>query len=171
MLVDQFEGNPRYAFLLARLSTKAGKLDDAEKVLRKLVETLERSSDKLDARAELARITLLRGDKAGGLDQLGLDRLGTRGRGLQPDDLPGQCLGGGVGHLRGDDRIRARGRHAQQDGARGAHRGVPLSLTISFLLHLLTLPRKIALTRRKVCLYNILPLRPVSQLPSGATHL
>lgn len=71
MLVDQFGGNPRYAFLLARLSTKAGKLDDAERVLRALTETLERSSDKLDARVELARITLLRGDKDGALDQLG----------------------------------------------------------------------------------------------------
>ncbi len=69
-LAGQFKGNALYSFLLARLYIKANRLDDAQSLLKQLVEELERSSDKLDAQVELARITQLRGDKQGALDQL-----------------------------------------------------------------------------------------------------
>jgi tetratricopeptide (TPR) repeat protein len=69
-LAGQFKGNALYSFLLARLYIKANQLDAAEILLNKLVEEFERSSDKLDARVELARIALLRGDKQGAFTQL-----------------------------------------------------------------------------------------------------
>jgi tetratricopeptide (TPR) repeat protein len=69
-LAGQYKGNALYSFLLARLYIKANRLDEADALLKKLVEDLERSSDKLDAQVELARITLLRGDQQGALDQL-----------------------------------------------------------------------------------------------------
>jgi tetratricopeptide (TPR) repeat protein len=69
-LAGQYKGNALYSFLLARLYIKASRLDEAEALLKQLVEELERSSDKLDAQVELARITLLRGDEQGALDQL-----------------------------------------------------------------------------------------------------
>ncbi len=69
-LAGQFKGNALYSFLLARLYVKAHRLDDAEALLKQLVEQFERSSDKLDGQVELARITLLRGDRQGALDQL-----------------------------------------------------------------------------------------------------
>jgi tetratricopeptide (TPR) repeat protein len=62
--------NARYSFLLARLYIKAKRLDDAEALLKQLVDQLERPSDKLDAQVELARVTLLRGDKESALAQL-----------------------------------------------------------------------------------------------------
>lgn len=70
-LAAPFKGSARYSFLLARLYIKSARLDDAESLLRQLVEALDRPSDKLDARVELARITLLRNDKQAALDQLG----------------------------------------------------------------------------------------------------
>ena len=69
-LAGQYKGNALYSFLLARLYIKANRLDEADALLKQLVEDLERSSDKLDAQVELARITLLRGDQQGALDQL-----------------------------------------------------------------------------------------------------
>jgi len=69
-LATQFKDNALYSFLLARLYIKSNRLDDAETLLKQLVEGLDRPSDKLDAQVELARITLLRGDKPGALDQL-----------------------------------------------------------------------------------------------------
>jgi len=69
-LAGQFKGNALYSFLLARLYVKANRLDEAEVLLKQLVEEFDRSSDRLDAQVELARITLLRGDKQGALDQL-----------------------------------------------------------------------------------------------------
>ncbi len=69
-LAGQYKGNALYSFLLARLYIKANRLDEADALLKRLVEELERSSDKLDAQVELARITLLRGDEQGALDQL-----------------------------------------------------------------------------------------------------
>jgi tetratricopeptide (TPR) repeat protein len=69
-LAGQYKGNALYSFLLARLYIKANRLDDADALLKQLVEELERSSDKLDAQVELARITLLRGDQQSALDQL-----------------------------------------------------------------------------------------------------
>jgi tetratricopeptide (TPR) repeat protein len=69
-LAGQFKDNALYSFLLARLYVKANRLDEAEVLLKQLVEEFDRSSDKLDAQVELARITLLRGDKQGALDQL-----------------------------------------------------------------------------------------------------
>ncbi|HKP22619.1 MAG TPA: tetratricopeptide repeat protein [Dongiaceae bacterium] len=69
-LAGQYKGNALYSFLLARLYIKANRLDEADALLKQLVQELERSSDKLDAQVELARITLLRGDEQGALDQL-----------------------------------------------------------------------------------------------------
>lgn len=69
-LAGQYKGNALYSFLMARLYIKANRLDEADALLKQLVEELERSSDKLDAQVELARITLLRGDQQGALDQL-----------------------------------------------------------------------------------------------------
>ena len=69
-LAGQYKGNALYSFLLARLYIKANRLDEADALLKQLVEELERSSDKLDAQVELARITLLRGDQQSALDQL-----------------------------------------------------------------------------------------------------
>ena len=69
-LAGQFKGNALYSFLLARLYVKASRLDEAEALLKQLVEQFERSSDKLDGQVELARIALLRGDRQGALDQL-----------------------------------------------------------------------------------------------------
>jgi cellulose synthase operon protein C len=69
-LAGQYKGNALYSFLLARLYIRANRLDEADVLLKQLVEELERSSDKLDAQVELARITLLRGDQQGALDQL-----------------------------------------------------------------------------------------------------
>jgi tetratricopeptide (TPR) repeat protein len=69
-LAGHYKGNALYSFLLARLYIKANRLDEADALLKQLVEDLERSSDKLDAQVELARITLLRGDQQGALDQL-----------------------------------------------------------------------------------------------------
>jgi tetratricopeptide (TPR) repeat protein len=69
-LAGQYKGNALYSFLLARLYIKANRLDEAEGLLTQLVEEFERSSDKLDGQVELARITLLRGNRQGALDQL-----------------------------------------------------------------------------------------------------
>jgi len=69
-MVEHSRGNVAYSLLLARLYIKANQLDEGEALLKQLVEQFERSSDKLDAQVELARITLLRGDKQGALDQL-----------------------------------------------------------------------------------------------------
>jgi predicted Zn-dependent protease len=69
-LAGQYKGNALYSFLLARLYIKANRLDEADALLKQLVEEFERSSDKLDAQVELARITMLRGDEQGALDQL-----------------------------------------------------------------------------------------------------
>ena len=69
-LAGQYKGNALYSFLLARLYIKADRLDEADALLKQLVEEFERSSDKLDAQVELARITLLRGDRPGALEQL-----------------------------------------------------------------------------------------------------
>ncbi|HEV8391446.1 MAG TPA: tetratricopeptide repeat protein [Dongiaceae bacterium] len=69
-LAEQFKGNALYSFLLARLYIKANRLDAADNLLKRLVQDFERSSDRLDAQVELARIALLRGDKQGALDQL-----------------------------------------------------------------------------------------------------
>ena len=69
-LAGQYKGNALYSFLLSRLYIKANRLDEADALLKQLVEELERSSDKLDSQVELARITLLRGDEQGALDQL-----------------------------------------------------------------------------------------------------
>ena len=69
-LAGQFKGNALYSFLLARLYIKANRLDEAEGLLKQLVEEFERSSDKLDAQVELARITLMRGNRQGALEQL-----------------------------------------------------------------------------------------------------
>jgi tetratricopeptide (TPR) repeat protein len=69
-LAGQYKGNALYSFLLARLYIKANRLDEADALLKQLLEELERSSDKLDAQVELARITLMRGDQQGALDQL-----------------------------------------------------------------------------------------------------
>lgn len=71
-LAGQYKGNALYSFLLARLYIKANRLDEADALLKQLVEELERSSDKLDAQVELARITLLRGDRQSALDQLAI---------------------------------------------------------------------------------------------------
>ncbi|MDY0872565.1 tetratricopeptide repeat protein [Dongia rigui] len=59
-----------YDLLLARLNIKAGQLDAAENILTPLIERLANLSDKLDARAELARITQLRGKEDDALAQL-----------------------------------------------------------------------------------------------------
>jgi tetratricopeptide (TPR) repeat protein len=56
--------------MLARLNIKAGQFDAAEKILTPLVDRLANLSDKLDARAELARITQLRGKTDEALAQL-----------------------------------------------------------------------------------------------------
>jgi tetratricopeptide (TPR) repeat protein len=69
-LAGQYKGNALYSFLLARLYIKASRLDEADALLKQLVEEFERSSDKLDAQVELARIMLLRGDRPGALEQL-----------------------------------------------------------------------------------------------------
>jgi tetratricopeptide (TPR) repeat protein len=69
-LATQSKNNPRYSFLLTRLYIKANRLDDAETLVKQLVDQFERPSDKLDARVELARVTLLHGDKQGALSQL-----------------------------------------------------------------------------------------------------
>ena len=69
-LAGQYKGNALYSFLLARLYIKADRPDEADALLKQLVQDLERSSDKLDAEVELARITLLRGDRQGALEQL-----------------------------------------------------------------------------------------------------
>lgn len=69
-LAQRFSKNSRYAFLLASLYIKSSRLDEAEAVLRKLVEELDRPSERLDARVELARITLLRGDRPSAIEQL-----------------------------------------------------------------------------------------------------
>jgi tetratricopeptide (TPR) repeat protein len=69
-LAAQFKDNAAFSFLLARLYIKANRLDDAEGQLKQLVQVFERSSDRLDAQVELARITLLRGDRQGALAQL-----------------------------------------------------------------------------------------------------
>jgi cellulose synthase operon protein C len=69
-LAGQYKGNALYSFLLARLYIKADRLDEADALLKQLVEEFERSSDKLDAQVELARITLLRGDRPAALEQL-----------------------------------------------------------------------------------------------------
>ncbi|HJR22514.1 MAG TPA: tetratricopeptide repeat protein, partial [Dongiaceae bacterium] len=69
-LAGQYKDNALYSFLLARLYIKANRLDEADALLKQLVEEFERSSDKLDAQVELARITLLRDDRPGALEQL-----------------------------------------------------------------------------------------------------
>ena len=69
-LAGQFKGNALYSFLLTRLYIKANRLDEAEGLLKQLVEEFERSSDKLDAQVELARIALMRGNRQGSLEQL-----------------------------------------------------------------------------------------------------
>jgi cellulose synthase operon protein C len=69
-LAGQYKGNALYSFLLARLYIKAKRLDEAEALLQQLVQDFERSSDKLDAQVELARITLLRGNQQAALEQL-----------------------------------------------------------------------------------------------------
>jgi tetratricopeptide (TPR) repeat protein len=69
-LVQTAPKTASYDLLLARLNIKAGQLDGAEKILTPLVERLANLSDKLDARAELARITQLRGKEDDALAQL-----------------------------------------------------------------------------------------------------
>jgi len=69
-LAAQSKNNLRYSLLLARLYIKAKRLDDAETLLKELAQQLQRPSDKLDVQVELARVTLLRGDKQGALSQL-----------------------------------------------------------------------------------------------------
>lgn len=69
-LAEKYKDNARYSFLLARLYIKSNRLDEAESLLNQLLERFTRPSDKLDARVELARVTLLRGDKDGALTQL-----------------------------------------------------------------------------------------------------
>jgi tetratricopeptide (TPR) repeat protein len=59
-----------YDLMLARLNIKAGQFDAAEKILTPLIDRLANLSDKLDARAELARITQLRGKTDDALAQL-----------------------------------------------------------------------------------------------------
>ncbi|MBI2257159.1 MAG: tetratricopeptide repeat protein [Proteobacteria bacterium] len=59
-----------YDLMLARLNIKAGQLDTAEQILTPLIDRLANLSDKLDARAELARITQLRGKTDDALAQL-----------------------------------------------------------------------------------------------------
>ncbi|MEZ5830888.1 MAG: tetratricopeptide repeat protein [Dongiaceae bacterium] len=71
-LAGNSKGNALYSFLLARLYIKSNRLDEAEALLTQLIDELDRSSDKLDAQVELARITMLRGDKQGALDQLAM---------------------------------------------------------------------------------------------------
>lgn len=71
-LAGQYKGNALYSFLLARLYIKGSRLDEADALLKRLVQEFERSSDKLDAQVELARIVLLRGDQQGALDQLAI---------------------------------------------------------------------------------------------------
>lgn len=69
-LAGQYKGNALYSFLLARLYIKGNRLDEADALLKQLVQEFERSSDKLDAQVELARIALLRGNQQESLDQL-----------------------------------------------------------------------------------------------------
>lgn len=69
-LVKTAPKTANYDLLLARLNIRAGKLDDAEKILTSLLDRLANLSDKLDARAELARITQLRGNNDEALKQL-----------------------------------------------------------------------------------------------------
>ena len=71
-LAAQNKGSALFSFLLARLYVKDNRLDEADALLKTLVAELTRSSDKLDAQVELARIALLRGDRQGALDQLAL---------------------------------------------------------------------------------------------------
>jgi tetratricopeptide (TPR) repeat protein len=69
-LVKSATKTASYELLLARLNIKAGKLDDAEAILTPLIDRLANLSDKLDARAELARITQLRGNTDEAVKQL-----------------------------------------------------------------------------------------------------
>jgi len=70
LLVKTAPKTATYDLMLARLNIKAGQLDAAEKILTPLIDRLANLSDKLDARAELARITQLRGDTDGAMTQL-----------------------------------------------------------------------------------------------------
>nr|WP_298685053.1 tetratricopeptide repeat protein [uncultured Dongia sp.] len=59
-----------YALLLARLHMKAEQYDQAVALLEPLVTTLPKASEKLEARVELARVSLMRGQPAEALTQL-----------------------------------------------------------------------------------------------------
>ncbi|MBK8161344.1 MAG: tetratricopeptide repeat protein [Rhodospirillaceae bacterium] len=70
-LADKYPEDPRYRFLLAQLYLKLNRFDEARGQLNSLVATLSTTSEKLDARTELARTSLLQGDKDSALTQLG----------------------------------------------------------------------------------------------------
>jgi tetratricopeptide (TPR) repeat protein len=69
-LTDESHKAPKYLLLLEQLYLKAGKLEPAEALMTDLQTNGKLESDRLRAQVELARITLLRGDKPGALDQL-----------------------------------------------------------------------------------------------------
>jgi tetratricopeptide (TPR) repeat protein len=69
-LTDQSKKAPKYMLLLEQLYLKAGKLDPAAALMTDLQTNGAAESDRLRAQVELARITLLRGDKPAALDQL-----------------------------------------------------------------------------------------------------
>jgi tetratricopeptide (TPR) repeat protein len=69
-LADDFAGNAKYQFLLARLHVEARQFAEASRILNGLLDSLQRQNEKLDVRAELARIELLNGSRDNAASQL-----------------------------------------------------------------------------------------------------
>lgn len=65
-----FKDNTKYRFLLARLNVEAKAYPEAAEMFRGLLDDLTVAEEKLDVRAELARIELLQGNRAAGAKQL-----------------------------------------------------------------------------------------------------
>ena len=69
-LIDSQKLPPRYVLLLEQLYLKVGKFDQAQALMVDLEQNGTVADDRLQARVELARIALLKGDKPGALKQL-----------------------------------------------------------------------------------------------------
>jgi tetratricopeptide (TPR) repeat protein len=69
-LTAQAQHPTKYALLLEQLYLRTGKLDEAKALMEDLQQKATVVNDRLQAQVELARITYLKGDKSGALDQL-----------------------------------------------------------------------------------------------------
>ena len=69
-LADEAHQAPKYVLLLEQLYLKAERFDDATALMENLRSNASAADDRLQARVELARITLLKGNKQDALDQL-----------------------------------------------------------------------------------------------------